>query len=228
MHLLFPSALGTHILFGTLAIVCGLLPIIASKGGKLHRWTGRRYRQCMYFVLGSAAVMTVLAFKPYFAALTLGAGISTFSGLRVLKRKRPDLDPAQRARPLDWLVTLGSIPLLLILIFSNAGPGQPSVVFHALLGGAAAYIFYDLIRFTAPTRWPFFPRLWFYEHLVKMLASYSAVLSAFSGSVLTFVPLPSPWKQLWATILFHTLMITFIIWYAWLRDRLDGRKRLAT
>jgi hypothetical protein len=170
----------------------------------------------MFVVLGSAGLLTVLAYKPYFAALTIGAAISTFSGLRVLRRKRPDIDPAQRARPLDWAVTISAMGVLLLLarLAAQGEEGDNAAVFYALLAGAGVYAAYDLWRFLFPAAWPFFPRLWFYEHLIKMLASYSAVVAAFSGSVLYFLPIPEPWKQLWPTILFHNLMIGFVLWYA--------------
>ena len=221
MDILFFAGLGTHIASGSIALALGLVPLVTPKGGRTHRRFGRWFVRSMYFVLGSAALMSVIAVKPYFAALTVGAAISTFSGMRVLGRKRPDLDPLQRARPLDWAFLVGASLLLLLLLFlALAGEvGQNATVFYALIGGAGAYLLWDAWRFLSPASWPFFPRLWFYEHLVKMLASYSAVVAAFSGSVLHFLPIPEPWKQLWSTILFHNLMIGFILWYAVVRKR---------
>lgn len=169
----------------------------------------------MIGVIGTAAVLTMLALKPYFAALTAAAGIACFSGVRVLRRKRPDLDRNERARAIDWLAAIVTLILGvgLLMLAARGEAGQNATVFYALIGGAMTYAVYDLIRFAFPTTWPFFPQLWFYEHLVKMLGSYSAVVAAFSGSVLTFLPVPSPWKQLWPTILFHQLMIAFIVYY---------------
>jgi hypothetical protein len=95
--------------------------------------------------------------------------------------------------------------LLGVLQARGAWTVIPTVV-YALLGGAGTYAAYDLLRFSFPARWPFFPGLWFYEHLVKMLGAYSAVMSAFSGSVAMRF-LPDPWKQLWATIFFNALML---------------------
>lgn len=224
MDLLFSAALVIHIASGSVALLLGLPPLLTAKGGRRHRRAGRFYARIMYVVLGSAAAMAMIALKPYFAALTVGAATSTFSGLRVLGRKRPDLDAGQRARPLDWAFLAGAASLLLLLL-GNAlagGTGENATVFYALIGGAGAYLLWDLWRFLFPAAWPFFPNLWFYEHLAKMLASYSAVVAAFSGSVLYFLPIPEPWKQLWSTILFHNLMIGFILWYAVVRKRMKG------
>jgi hypothetical protein len=224
MDTIFYPALAAHVASGILALFFGLIPIVTAKGGRRHRAAGNWYKRAMYGVLASAALLTLLAWKPYFAALTIGAAISTFSGIRVLKRKRPDLDPAQRAQPLDWSFMLLATALLLALLLSAlAGEvGHNATVFYALLGGAGAYLLWDFWRFIFPTAWPFFPNLWFYEHLVKMLASLSAVVSAFSGSVLHFLPIAEPWKQLWSTILFHNLIIAMIVWYAFLRKRVKA------
>jgi uncharacterized membrane protein len=216
MDTLFSAALAAHVASGSAALLLGLPPLLTAKGGRRHRRSGRWYAGTMGVVLASAALMAMLALKPYFAALTVGAAVSTFSGLRVLRRKRPDIDPGQRARPLDWMFLAGAASLLLLLLghVLAGGAVRNATVFYALIAGSAAYLLWDLWRFLFPAAWPFFPNLWFYEHLVKMLASYSAVVAAFSGSVLYFLPIPEPWKQLWSTILFHNLMIGFVLWYA--------------
>jgi hypothetical protein len=41
-----------------------------------------------------------------------------------------------------------------------------------------------------------------------MLGAYGAVLSAFSGNFLTF--LPTPWSQLWPTVLIQTVTMIWI------------------
>jgi hypothetical protein len=213
--MLFKIALVARIAAGTLALGAGFLPLVTSKGGALHRRSGRSFRTLLIAVIGTAALMTLIAMKPYFAALTAAAAIGSFSGLRVLNRKRPDIDPDQRAKPLDWAVTrlIFFLGILLAGLAFNGEVGNNATVFMALVGATIFYSLYDLLRFAFPAAWPFFPRLWFYEHLVNMLGAYSAVVAAFSGSVLYFLPIPDPWKQLWPTILFHNLMIISVLWY---------------
>jgi hypothetical protein len=106
------------------------------------------------------------------------------------------------------------------LLAARGEGGNNATVFRALVGAAFFYSLYDLFRFAFPAAWPFFPRLWFYEHLVKMLGAYSAVVAAFSGSVLYFLPIPEPWKQLWPTILFHLLITAMVLWHA-----MKGRRK---
>jgi hypothetical protein len=131
--------------------------------------------------------------------------------VRVLRRKRPDLDPRQRATALDWTATLAVLALgtwLLVLLTTGRSSG-PKTVSVALIYAAFLYGAWDLWRFARPTGWPFSPDLWTCEHLVKMLSAYGAVLSAFSGNYLTF--LPTPWSQLWPTMLFQPMAVLWIV-----------------
>ena len=215
MDLPAQAALGVHILFGTAAVIAGALPIFAPKRKGFHTRWGGRFVFCMGFVLSSAVVLTLLFMNPYFAALTVTASILTISGVRVLRRKRPDLRRADRARAVDWAVAIAALAVggLVLRMQMGGGAGGNPVVIYALVGSAFVYGTWDLLRFAFPAAWPFFPGLWFYEHLVKMLGAYSAVLTAFSGSVAMRF-LPDPWKQLWATILFNVLTLAMIVWYA--------------
>jgi hypothetical protein len=64
------------------------------------------------------------------------------------------------------------------------------------------------VRFAFPRKW--FATTWFYEHLVKMIGAYTAVVSAFSGTV--FVRW-QPYSQM-APSLFGTLaIIGFVIYH---------------
>jgi uncharacterized membrane protein len=210
------ALLALHIVAGTAALVAGALPIFAPKRRGFHTRWGGRYVLCMWAVLGSAVGLTLISRNAYFAALTVSAVLGCFSGVRVLRRKRAD----QRAEPLDWIVTTTALAIasgIGVLQASGRVDGNPAVV-YALLGGTFVVGGYDLMRFARPLGWPWFPGLWFYEHLVKMITSYAAVMSAFSGSI-AFTFLPDPWKQLWATVVFQVLTLAMIAWYARQRRR---------
>jgi uncharacterized membrane protein len=210
MTLLFAPVLVLHIAAGFLAVAVGLAPLLTRKGSPAHRLSGQVFLALMSVLLVAAWGMTALHFNAYFAALSATAPITVFSGVRVLRRKRPDLNPAQRARPLDWIVTLTVMAIglwVLALILMRRTPGGTAVSI-ALVHAALTYGSWDLWRFARPTAWPFFPRLWIHEHLVKMLSAYGAVVSAFSGNFLTF--LPAPWSQLWPTLLFQPMAMIWI------------------
>jgi Na+/proline symporter len=128
----------------------------------------------------------------------------------VLGRKRPDLRPTDRARPLDWVATAGivCIGLLIVWLALTGRSEAPPQIVIALAYGSLSLGSWDLWRFARPLDWPFSPELWMYEHLWKMLGAYSAVLSAFSGNFLRF--LPPPWSALWPTVLFQSLSLIWL------------------
>jgi hypothetical protein len=206
-----------HIVTGTAAVVVGLVALVApkpvGKSARAHLRSGRWFLYAMCVVIGTAMVLTLVSFNPYFAGLTAAAAVAVFSGYRVLGRKRPDLNPAHRARPVDWAVTLAVLAVgLLLCALAAAGRVTENLpVVYSLGAGSTAYAAYDLYRFARPLGFPFTPNLWLYEHLVKMIGGYFGAVAAFSGSVLLF--LPPPWRQLWATTLGQTLAALFVLYY---------------
>ena len=223
MRYLTGTLLAIHIVAGTAAVVIGLVTLLLSKGGANHRRAGRRFVWSMAVVIGTATVLTLISFNPYFAGLTAASAIAIFSGWRVLQRKRPDLDPAQRATPLDWTVTIIILCVALaLLMLAWTGRIRTSLpVVFALGYGTTMYALYDLHRFSRPLAIPFGPNLWLYEHLVKMIGGYFGAVAAFSGSVLLF--LDPPWRQLWATFLGQTLSVVLVVYYY---RKLNRRKAL--
>jgi uncharacterized membrane protein len=141
-----------HIAAGIAAVLCGALPIFAPKRRGFHTRWGGRFVLSMCVVLGSAMVLTLLFRNAYFAALTTSATLGCFSGVRVLRRRRPDLRAADRATRLDWAVTLAALAMVGLLASLQAAGrvnGNPAVI-YALLGGAGTYAAYDLLRFSFP------------------------------------------------------------------------------
>lgn len=206
----FTSLLIVHIGAGFCAVAIGVLPILTRKGSRLHRRSGRVFAGLMTLLLICAWAMTALRPDPYFLGLSATASLTLFSGLRVLGRKRPDLNRRDRARPLDWIVTVAVLGIGLLTVWmAIRGYGDaPPQILIALAWGALSMGCWDLWRFWRPLDWPFSPRLWRYEHLWKMVGAYSAVLSAFSGNFLAF--LPPPWSALWPTVLFQSLTVVWI------------------
>ncbi|HEX8458086.1 MAG TPA: hypothetical protein VF656_12370 [Pyrinomonadaceae bacterium] len=210
-----------HIVAGSLAVLVGLVALVARKPvrvrttreGGTHKKSGRLFLYAMSVVIATATVLTLISLNPYFAGLTAASAVAVFSGYRVLARKRPDLNPQQRARALDWLVALVvlGVAVLLIALGATGGIEKNLPVVYSLGVGSALYAGYDLYRFARPLARPFSLNLWLYEHLVKMIGGYFGAVAAFSGSVL--VLLPEPWRQLWATSLGQTLAVVLVIYY---------------
>lgn len=207
---LFTSLLIVHVGAGLLAVAIGLMPVLTRKGSRLHRSSGRAFAGLMTLLLIAAWAMTALRPDAYFLGLSAAASLTLFSGLRVLGRKRPDLQASHRARPLDWLATIAAacVGLLILSLAVTGHSDAPPQILIALAYGSLSIAGWDIWRFLRPIDWPFSPDLWTFEHLWKMLGAYSAVLSAFSGNFLTAIPMP--WSALWPTVLFQSLSIAWI------------------
>jgi hypothetical protein len=210
---MFRIVLVMHIIAGTLAVLAGTLAVAVPKPLRarslLHRRSGRAFQWAMGLVIGTAVLLTILHFNAYFAGLTAAAMLGVFSGERVLGRKR-----GERAQALDWIVTLGIVAVASYLgwLLARGAVTKNVPVVRALSYGTLAYALYDVYRFLWPRAWPFRPRLWLYEHIVKMIGGYSGAVAAFSGSVL--VMFPPPWRQLWATVAGSVLSVTMVVYYA--------------
>lgn len=221
--------LAIHIAIGTIAVFVGLIALstpkpVQGREAAGHRRSGVAFLWSMAVVIITAAVLTVIKFNPYFAGLTASATIAVFSGYRVLRRKRPDLDPSAQAKALDWIVAIlvFSTGVLLTCLGAAGSVTSNLPVVYALGGGCMLYAGYDLYRFTWPLKFPFSSNLWLYEHLVKMIGGYFGAVAAFSGSVLLL--LPAPWRQLWATMVGQALAITLVIYYRRKLNRKPGKK----
>ena len=173
----FSTALMLHIGSGFVLVAIGLIPLLTRKGGPGHRYWGRVYVAVMTVLLAAAWTMTLLRFRPYFAALSVMATVSLTSGVRVLKRKRPDLDPRQRAGLFDWAVLLAAVGIggYVLWLLQGGGQVEQRPIAYALVGSAMLYGLWDGWRYLKPTAFPFFPDLWFYEHLFKMMGTYAEI-----------------------------------------------------
>lgn len=226
------TLLAVHIAIGTVAVLVGLIALstpkpIEGRAARGHRRSGTAFLWSMGVVISTAAVLTIIKFNPYFAGLTASATIAVFSGYRVLRRKRPDLDPSQQVTPLDWAIAVlvFSVGALLTCLGALGSITSNLTVVYALGGGCMLYAAYDLYRFAWPLSFPYSSNLWLYEHLVKMIGGYFGAVAAFSGSVL--VILPAPWRQLWATLLGQFLAVTLVIYYRRKMGRKSGKNREA-
>jgi membrane protein implicated in regulation of membrane protease activity len=217
--------LALHITAGSIAVITGLVALLSSKpvssGVRSHRRAGKLFLVSMAIVISTAIVLTFVSFNPYFAGLTVTAGILVFSGCRVLKRKRPDTNVNHRARLIDWLVALVILGagMFLTAIGLKGSTTENLTVVYSLGITAVIYAAYDLYRFIRPLGFPFSPNLWLYEHIVKINGGYFAALAAFAGNVLLFIP--PPWRQLWVTPFGIALSVILVVYY---RRKLNARK----
>jgi uncharacterized membrane protein len=182
-----------HAAAATAAIGVGLAALLARKGSPLHRRSGRWYWRLIAVVAGSGALLLLLgAWSTRLLVLLALVIDGTWSGVRVLRRRRPDIVPADRATRADVIVAGASLVVAMGAIAAAATgiTGRDTAAVWSTAPLLAAYAGYDLARFARPAAWPMRPRLWLGEHIVKLTGAWFGALSAFSGNVFTFIPMP--------------------------------------
>jgi hypothetical protein len=165
-------------------------------------------------VASTLTALVVALYRPvyFLASVSVFSFYMAFRGYRVLARKRPDLH--QRAKVLDWAVTLltlaGSLMLVVLGIFRTGGLwvtlGPAAIAF----GGVGLLLTgMDIREFLYPPRDRHF---WWYSHMSGMIGSYIAAVSAFSVTNFHFLPTLVRW--LWPTVIGVPLMVLWIRSYA--------------
>jgi hypothetical protein len=93
--------------------------------------------------------------------------------------------------------------------FHAAGLYWSPVIVYSTLGALLLVIAYDFLRYLVPAGR--YQRLWLYEHIYKMIGAFTALLSAFSGTVFSHY---QPYSQFLPSVLGVILQIGFIGYYA--------------
>jgi uncharacterized membrane protein len=202
-----------HVGAGVLCLLLGPIALVSGKGSRRHRDTGLLYVRLMIVMAATAFLLLLIRFNAFFFVLAVFSYYLAFSGFRVLRRKRPDGD--QSAKALDWLVAVlamvvGTASVALHLMGRLSGD---SAFIISMLGGTVAIAAYDLVRFIRPVNSSQSQGqyVWLFEHLSKMIGSYIAVVSAFSATVLGFIPEPA--RQFWPVAVGVPAMIAVILNY---------------
>ena len=151
------------------------------------------------------ATTGIVLFRPRadLIAVTLLTAYWAWSGLRALRIRH--VGPVARDALVSVCALVASV-LLVLYLQTVRVPWAPAVI-YSTLGTLVPLSLYDLARFAFPARW--FETLWLYEHLVKMIGAHSAVITAFSGTVLWRW---SPYSQVLSSIVWTAFMITFVIY----------------
>ncbi len=196
-----------HVAVGTLGLLLGLLALVYQNNVRQHVRFGRYFLYALTVVVATAFI-GILFFRsnPFLLMLTLLGGYVGYSGYRAVR-----LRERQTSR-LDVTVAvcvLGTGGWYLMSLQAGDSHWSPVVVFSTL-SALVLVAGYDLVK-----HFWLYKRLrtwWLYEHIYKMLSAYSAILSAFSGTVLSQY---KPHSQ----ILPSVLCVSAIVYFIWARAR---------
>jgi hypothetical protein len=198
--------IAVHVIFGTIALVIGFVPLVTPKGGPTHVRFGRWFLICLIVVIATAVIgIVAFGFRAFLGVITMLAAYEAWSGYRILTIRSTGL----RLRDaVAAYAALTAAAVFLIYLHSVRVPWAP-VIIYSTLGTLVLVALYDLLRFLLPVRW--IARSWFYEHLVKMMGAYTAIVSAFSGTVFARW---QPWSQIAPSIIGTIAMTCFIVYHA--------------
>ena len=189
------ALLVSHIAAGAIALVAGLVPTLAKKGGKLHNRAGLIYVWCMIFVAGSAMLLCVLQefkmFRLFLAGIAVFSFYLSFTGWRAILQKRTKTGPT---RPDRW-ITYGTMAVSVSmtgfggwLLYVN-GPQFLPVVFTFFGGLTFIFAWRDLTSFDKPQ----LKMHWFFQHFTRMSGSYIATFTAFEvNNLARIIPATAP------------------------------------
>jgi hypothetical protein len=192
-----------HIVTGAIALIVGLVPLLSSKGGRVHRRSGRYAVGLGAIVIATAVISVVFDSAPMaLAAVTLSASYQYVGSLRAL---------ALRDRGPGWPdALLACIALALsawmLIQGKPGGTSWPPALAYGTLGYLAAVVFYDLSRHLWPQLW--LRRIRPLDHGLKMTGFYFAMASAGAGNLLRGW---QPWSQLLPSSIGLMLMLVFAI-----------------
>lgn len=139
----------------------------------------------------------------FLLVITLLSAYQGFSGYRVLKTK---------SNKLVFIDVLASVVTLLSAIFflyylKSIGLIWAPVVIYSTIGYLFIIILYDFLRYTFSKK--LYSKLWLYEHIIKMIGAFSALLSAFVGTVLSEY---QPYSQILPALFGTLLIIGFVVY----------------
>ena len=204
----------THIAFGTLALLVGLGPLLARKGGPAHGRLGRWFLGLVVVVLVSAGLgLAVFDFRPFLTAIVLLTTYQAYAGYRTARIRASG--PTRRDG-LAAAVFLGG-GLVFLLALPRIRLVWSPVVMYSTLGLLLGITSYDLSRYAWLPRWR--RGAWRYEHIWKMVSTYGALLSAFSGNVLGQY---QPYSQFLPSVFSISLALALMGRTYWQRRRGPG------
>jgi uncharacterized membrane protein len=174
-----------HIAAGFTALVTGLVPMFAKKGGKAHVLWGRVYFWAMFVVALTALLRFQMKLNLIFlAGIAIFSFYNTFTGVRLIQRKE-SLKPSW----LDYFASILAMACAFMMLYFAWFAYQKGDTFFSVLFpvfGIFVFIlaFEDLRVFMGkkviddkgkpvPTRY------WFQNHISRMGGSYIATVTAF-------------------------------------------------
>lgn len=194
-----------HVLSGSLALITAIIAMVTKKGGRLHRKSGKAFLFLITIVIVTGLIgVFVFQVNTFLLVITLLSGYQAFSGYRIIINK------SNTVKILDVFVALITLSsgIYFLYYFKSIGMIWAPIIIYSTVGTLFAIVAYDFLRYLIPKNR--YKKLWLYEHIYKMVAAFTALLSAFVGTVF---PQYHPYSQFLPSIFGTLLAISFIVYF---------------
>ena len=194
-----------HITAGSIALLLGIIALTSKKGAKLHTKSGKWFLRLLVIVVFTGLLgVFVFGRNTFLLVITLLSAYQGFSGYRALQSKN------NKPKVID--ISMAVITLLSAFYFmyyiKRIGFFWTPVIIYSTLGALFTVISYDFIRYLIPNSK--YGKLWFYEHIYKMIGAFTALLAAFIGTVFASY---QPYSQILPSAFGIILQIGFLTYY---------------
>ncbi|RZJ88278.1 MAG: hypothetical protein EOO20_14045 [Chryseobacterium sp.] len=194
-----------HVVAGSIALLLGILALTSRKGGKWHKRSGD-YFLILLIIVVLTGLIGVFIFKrnTFLLIITVLSAYYGFSGYRILQTK------TNKPKWIDILVALISLTSVsyFLYYFKSMGMYWSPIIIYSTVGALLFIITYDVLRYLIPEKT--YRNMWMYEHIFKMIGAFTALLSAFSGTVFYNY---QPYSQFLPSVFGTFLQIGFIVFY---------------
>lgn len=194
-----------HVASGLIALMLGITALSTIKGGKAHRKSGKLFLFFLTIVVVTG-LFGVLIFEvnQFLLVITVLSGYNAYSGMRVLKNKTNKINRQ------DILVALfaASTGIYFLYYMKSIGMFWSPVIIYSTLGALFSLILYDFLRYLIPSEK--YGNLWLYEHIYKMVAAFTALLAAATGTIYDEY---QPHSQYLPSLFGTLLTIGFIVYF---------------
>ncbi len=194
-----------HVVAGSVALLLGILALTTGKGGKWHKQSGN-YFLIFLIIVVLTGLIGVFIFKrnTFLLIITVLSAYYGFSGYRILQNKTnsPKLIDISVA-----IISLISVSYFLYY-FKSIGMYWSPIIVYSTVGALLLIVTYDFLRYLIPKKT--YRNMWLYEHIFKMIGAFTALLSAFSGTVFDNY---QPYSQFLPSVFGTLLQVGFIVYY---------------
>ncbi|HEY5823329.1 MAG TPA: hypothetical protein VIT44_03130 [Cyclobacteriaceae bacterium] len=203
----------SHILAGILSLVVAPIAMAVSKGGRVHRLSGKIFFWAMTWIFITAVILSAYyKWIPFLLMVSVLSYYLTVSGYRTLYQKQ--LSSGKGVLWYDWLAVIATGLFMLgfavwgiNLWMNNQASGSVFLILGFSIGGLLS-VRGELKAFIKP---PLDKNRWLFKHIGRMIGAFIASVTAFSVNVLTFIPGIWPW--IWPTLIGTPLIVYWVRMY---------------